>query len=600
MLVECKTKSKSIVQAYMDGVLSGDIVACKYVKLAVKRHLKDFETAQEKGFYFDPEAAQVTIDFFGLLKHSKGRWAGKPFKLEPWQMFIFWVVYGWKCVDGTRRFRTVYEEVARKNGKSTALAGVGLYGLGFDNEMGAEIYSVATKEEQARIIFGEGQRMATKSGNLGGMAKVHKKSISIDSTDSCWKPLGKDSKYQDGLNPHQILVDEFHAHPDRSMLDVMDSGVGARLQPLLFIVTTAGFSTQSACYLERDYATKVLEGVVEDDSYFAIIFTLDYDENGHLLDDWKDESVWIKANPNLGITVSLKDMQRLRNKAIESPVTMNNFLTKKLNIWTTQKVKWANITKWDECPCFWRGEIAPASVFKKRFGIDDDIKLAIKLKKDLEDFMTGKKCYGGLDLSSNTDIAAEGLLFPFEDGYYITLPRFYVPKENARARERKDKVSYETWGQQGFITLTEGNVVDYATIQADMFEDCENFDVDSIAFDRWNFEAIRQRLVAEGVPEDKLISFGQGFASMSAPMKELEKIILSGKLIHNNNPVLKWMITNVAAKTDPAGNIKPDKEKSNEKIDGIVTLIMALGLAITKPAEKVSVYETRGVLNLES
>lgn len=594
MLVECETmcSAEPVVQRYIEDVLGGKIVACELVKLAVQRHIRDTETADARGLYFDPEAAQIAIDFFSLVKHSKGKWAGKRFELEPWQVFILWSVFGWKNIDGTRRFRTVYEEVARKNGKSTMIAGIGLYGLGFDDEPGAEIYSVATKEEQARITFGEGQRMATKSAFLGGQAKVHAKSISIDEVDSCWKPLGKDSKYQDGLNPHFVMVDEFHAHRDRSMLDVMESGVGARLQPLLFIITTAGFNMQSACYMERDYAMKVLKGQVEDDTYFAIIFTLDEG------DDWKDQKLWIKANPNLGVTVSIADMKRLCNKAIESPVTLNNFLTKKLNIWTTQKVKWVNTEKWDQCPYFYRGETFSKEAIKKKLGIADDTELARALLDEAIEFMAGKKCFGGLDLSSKIDITAWVSLFPLADGFYLLLPRFYIPKDNARKRQREDRVPYETWGRQGLITLTEGNVVDYAIVMADVWADCGRFDLDSLAFDRWSFEAIRQQLSAEGVPEEKMIAFGQGFASMSEPMKEFEKLYLSGKLIHNGHPVLKWMAGNVSARTDPADNLKPDKEKSSEKIDGIVAAIMALGLAITKPVPKVSVYEERGFVDL--
>jgi len=548
MLTECETyKAQAIVDRYIEDVLTGRIVACELVKLTIKRHLDDLENASDRGLYFDPAAAQRVIDFTGLLKQSKGKWSGKFLVLEPWQVFIKWVLFGWMNADGTRRFRVAYQEVARKNGKSTDIATVGLYGLGFDGEGGSEIYSVATKEDQARITLKEGQSMTRKSGNLGGLATVHKKAVSIDSRDATWQALGRDSKNQDGLNPHMVLIDEFHAHPDRSMLDVMDSAVGARMQPLLYIITTAGFNMQSACYKEREYAIKVLKGIVEDDTYFAIIFTLDEG------DSWKDEEVWIKSNPNLGVTVSIKDMRRMKNKAIESPAALNEFLAKKLNIWTTQKVKWVNLEKWGECKGF----------------VDE---------RDL----LGRKCFGALDLSSNTDITCWGLVFPYDEGEYVFLPRYYVPQDSPRVRERRDKVPYEAWASEGFVTLTEGNVIDYDVIMEDVWADCGKFDVQNIAFDRWNFEAIRQKLIKEGVPEEKMISFGQGFASMSAPMKELEKLYLSGKIIHNNNPVTNWMASNVAAKMDPADNIKPDKQKSTEKIDGIVVLIMALGIAITK------------------
>jgi len=373
--------------------------------------------------------------------------------------------------------------------------------------------------------------------------------------------LGADAKTLDGLNPSAAMIDELHAHPDSSVWDVIRSAVGSRRQPLIFAITTAGFNQQCFCFQQRDYAIKVLEGVIEDDSIFAIIYTLDEG------DDWHDEKVWSKANPNLNVSVDIKDMRDMALEASESPEKLNNFLCKKLNVWTTQQVKWINPDRW--------------ALNNGTFDVEDVI---------------GEKCFAALDLSSNTDISSWGLLFPREDRW-LFIPKFYIPKDNAMKRERRDRVPYLTWAEQGWITLTPGNVIDYATIQADIYRDFELYDIELMAFDRWNFEAIRQRLCGEGIPESKMFAFGQGWASMSAPMKELEKIYLLGQLAHNNNPIMNWMASNVAAKTDPAGNIKPDKDKSTEKIDGIVTLIMALGLAITKPITPPSVYEERGVLS---
>lgn len=573
MLAECKQKvcpSEKIVQKYMDDVLGGKIPACTYVKLAIKRHLNDLKTAHKRDLYFNNEAAQMVIDFFAMLKHSKGKWAGTPFILEPWQQFIIWMVFGWKHVDGTRRFNTAYQEIARKNGKSTQLAGIGLYGLGFDNESGAEIYSVATKEEQAKITFSEGQRMARKSGRLGGLATIHTKAISIDSNNSTWKPLGKDSKTQDGLNPHMVLVDEFHAHPDRSMLDVMDSAVGARMQPLLFIITTAGFNVQGVCYMERDYAAKVLKGIIQDDSYFAIIFTLERDETtGELLDDWKDPKVWIKANPNLGISVFEKDMERMCKKAIQSPASLNNFLTKKLNVWTTQETKFFNMEKWDE--------------------LTDSIP---------ESDIIGRPCFIGVDLASKADIGAVVCIFPLDDGRVVVLPKFYCPQEGAEERSKRDRVPYLVWAEQGYITLTPGNRTDFEIIKKDIETVWSQFDVQKMGFDQWNFEYLYQRLIADGMDVDKVIQYGQTLKNMSEPTKELDALVVSGKLIHNGNPVLRWMASNTAVITDPNENIRPAKDKSSEKIDGIVATVMALGLSLVEPAVKESVYESRGVLDL--
>lgn len=543
---------KEKVEQYQNDILLGKIPACKFTKLAVKRHRRDLEEGYRRGLSFDEEKAFRVIEFLHLLKQSKGKWAGKPLVLEPWQLFRIWVLFGWQK-DGVRRFRTAYEEVARKNGKTTEASGLGLYMLGFDGEGGAEAYSVATKEDQARLVFSEAVRMTEKSGKLGGLAETYKKSIAIPAKDASWKPLGKDSKTQDGLNPHFVSVDEYHAHPDASMLEVMDSAVGSRAQPLLKIITTAGFNSQCACYEERAYAIQVLEGTIEDDTYFAIIYTLDED------DDWQDESVWMKSNPNLGVTVSLEDMRRMAKKAINSPVSKNNFLTKKLNVWTNAEVAWVNMESWNACN----------RVIEER---------------DLH----GLDCYASLDLSSSKDITCFNLFFQLEDDFELHIPRFFLPKANLADRSHRDKVPYKLWAEQGYIQLTPGNVIDYEWVEAQIVKDFKNFNILLMAVDRWAFEARRQRLTAIGIPEGKIISFGQGYASMSEPMKEYEKVCLSGKMIHNNNPVLRWMASCVEAKTDGSDNIKPikpDRNKSGKRIDGIVAGIMAKGIRMTHPID---------------
>jgi phage terminase large subunit-like protein len=551
--------SEAIVQEYMDGVLNGDIIACTYVKLAVQRHLNDLKTCEERGLYFDAEAAQTVIDFFAMLKHSKDKWSNQPFILEPWQQFIIWVVFGWKQIDGSRRFKTAYLEIARKNGKSTLLAGIGLYGLGFDGVDGAEIYSVANKEEQARITFGEGQNMARKSGRLGGLATIHHKAISVDSTGSTWKPLGRDSKTQDGLNPHFVLVDEFHEHKDRSMLNVMDSAVGARMQPLLFIITTAGFNIQSVCYRERDYAIRLLkewpiDNGLKDDSYFAIIYTLDRDESTGELDDWKDPKVWIKSNPNLNVSVYEKDMDRMCKKAIESPEAQNNFLTKKLNIWTSQVIKFFNMEKWD--------------LLKDRVP---------------EQELLGRDCFVGLDLASKNDIASVVGIFPFDDGRVVVLPKFYCPQEGAELRSKRDGVNYLVWAQQGHLILTPGNRTDFEFIKKDIEKFWTQFSVQKMGYDPWNAEHMYQRLVEDGLPKDNIIEFGQTSKNFSDPTKELDALIISGKFVHNGNPILRWMANNMAVATDSNDNVRPVKNKSSEKIDGIVATVIALGLSLVDP-----------------
>lgn len=542
--------SEQIVARYIDDVLSGAIPASAWVKKACRRHLDDLANGSSRGLRFDKTDAQFAIDFFAILKHSKGQWAGRPFVLEPWQQFIVWNLFGWKRADGTRRFRTSYVEVARKNGKSTLAAGIGLYLLIADNEPGAEVYSAATKMDQAKIIHQEAIRMVRNSPSLRKRCGICVNNIHIAKTYSKFEPLGADAKTLDGLNPSGATIDELHAHPDSSIWDVLRSAIGARRQPLLFSITTAGFNTQSFCYTEqRDYALKVLDGIIADDSYFAIIYTLDRKENGELEDDWKDSRVWIKANPNLGVTVDVGDMKQMCFEATESAVKLNNFLVKKLNVWTTQTVSWVNMEKWNACDLY----------------VD-------------ETDLYGLPCYAALDLSSNNDITCWGLLFEVEE-HFVFLPRFFIPRENALSRAKRDRVPYLQWINDGYIEATPGDCIDYSYIDRQIASDMEQFDVRLIAIDRWGFEPRKQHLESLGVPTEKMIAFGQGFASMNAPMKELERLILSQRIVHNDNPVLSWMASNLAAKTDPSGNIKPDKKESHEKIDGMVALIMALGVA---------------------
>lgn len=547
MLTETEQIVDKDVQAYIDGIQLGTISACRYVKLAVQRHLKDLETGEERGLYFDPEAAQIKIDFFKLLKHSKGKWAGQEFVLEPWQKFILWVLFGWKNMDGTRRFRVAYNEVGRKNGKSTLAAGIGLVGEVVDNEQGAEIYSVATKMEQAQIIHKEAKRMVKSSPALKRYLRNYKNSIVMDSTNSSFEPLGADAKTLDGLNPHFSTVDEFHAHKSSEMWDLITSAVGSRTQPLIFAITTAGFNIHGICHDQHDYAIKVLEGAIEDDTFFAIIYTLDEG------DDWKDEKVWIKANPNLGVTVDIKNMKQMCKKAQDSPSELNGFLCKKLNIWTTAEKKFFSMEYWQAC--------------NRKININD---------------LIGKSCYEALDLSSKIDITAHCLLFSLPDDYIFADLKFFCPKDSAIQRSRDDKVSYLKWAEQGYITLTPGNVVDYSFVEASIKSAREKFDVIQIGYDPWNFESMRQNLIRAGYDAEKFIEYPQVLKNMSEPTKELDKLVRSGKLIYNNNPVLYWMAENTMVYRDPNDNIRPVKNRSSEKIDGIVALIMCIGLKLAQ------------------
>lgn len=552
----------SVWHKYSRDVAGGKIVANRWTRLACDRHLRDLKDGHKRGLHFDEDAAAHAIDFFAWLKHSKGEWAGQTVTLEPWQQFVVASLYGWKRADGLRRFRVSYLEVARKNGKSTFASGIGLYGLVADDEPGAEIYTAATKRDQARITHSEATRMVKASPALRSRVKVFKDNLHIPGTASKFEPLGRDADSLDGLNIHEAIVDELHAHPNRELYDVIETATGSRRQPLIFNITTAGFDRKSLCYQMHEYTEKVLDGIVVDDTHFGVIYGLDPD------DDWEDERNWPKANPNLGVSKYLDDLQRKAARAKQMPSALNAFLRLELNVWTQAETRWVPYEHWKQC-----GEAVDANGLR------------------------GRRCYTGMDLSSTTDIAAMIHVFPPEstDDRYQVLCRFWVPEEAMRERSKRDRVPYDVWVRQGFITATPGAVIDYDYILQQLKEDCESYDVDELAYDRWGATKLANDIDKEGITT--LVQFGQGFASMSAPMKELEKLIVQHMLAHGNNPVLTWMAHNLVAAHDAAGNIKPDKANSIEKIDGLTALIMAIARAIVA-GNKESVYEERGIRTL--
>jgi phage terminase large subunit-like protein len=555
-------------EQYARDVIDGKIVACRWVILACERYFYDLEHGHERGLYFDREAAERVIHFIGLLRHSKGKWGrggGERIVLEGWQSFIVWNVFGWKRIDnGMRRFRTLYQEVARKNGKSTIGAAIGLYLAFADGEPGAEVYSAATKRDQARIVHKEAIRMVRKNPGLRKFIKIYKDNLNLEQTASKYEPLGGDSDSTDGLNVHGVIADELHAWKTREMWDVLETATGSREQPLLVAITTAGIDRQSLCYEKHEYTRKVLEGwkdnSFEDDTWFGIIFTLDEG------DDWRDEKVWIKANPNLGVSKYMDDLQMKAKRAGQMAAALNNFLRRELDMWVQGEFKWMRMDKWRACG----GEIP-----------------ALQLPGQLQ----GRPCYGGLDLSSTSDITAFLLVFPDEDDYFDIVCRFWIPEDNMLIRTRDQGVKYQEWVKAGFIEATPGDHIDYDWIFEQIEKDADGFDIDQIAFDRWGASRVSTVLQNKGMT---MVQFGQGYASMNPPMHELERLVLSGKIRHGNNPVLTWMADNLVARMDPAGNIKPDKDKSREKIDGVVALIMAIDLALRHPETK-SVYEKRGL-----
>ena len=513
-------------------------------------------------FYYDETAAQTAVNFFEkLLRHTKGEWAGQPFVLDEWQKtHIIEPLFGWKKADGTRKYRTAYIEVPRKNGKSTLAAGLAALLLLVDNEPGAEVYSAAADTDQARIVFSQAKQMIEASPRLAKLTELYKSTILVPSTNSVYRVLSADAPTKHGLNAHGIIFDELHAQPNRDLWDVLTTSGGSRRQPLTVAITTAGFNKESICWEQHEYARKVKEGIFEDESFLPVIFAADED------DDWMDEEVWAKANPGLGVSVKLEYLRGQAKKAEHVPAYQNTFRRLHLNQWVQQETRWLDMNSWDAC------------------GEPFDPKL-----------LHGALCYGGLDLASTSDLASFVLCFPNEPGEaesFTWLPFFWIPEENMVERVRKDRVPYDLWVEQGLIKTTPGNMIDYGFIIRDIEELGHIYNIGDIAFDRWGAFQVSQALQGMGF---EMFGFGQGFVSMSPPTKELMRLTLSGNLRHGGNPVLRWMADNLVVSSDPAGNVKPNKKKSNEKIDGIVAGIMALDRAIRHEQKPLSVYETRGL-----
>lgn len=597
-------------EAYVEGVLTGEVVACRWVRLAAERHRRDLETGAARGLWFDAQAAKVAVAFFGVLRHWEGEWAGQPIVLEPWQQFVVWSLFGWKRRDGTRRFRKAYLEMARKNGKTTLAAGIGLFLAFVDGEPGAQVYSAATKRDQARISHRSATEMVRRARQLQRHVGIFKDNLHSLETASKFEPLGRDADSTDGLNVHGVIADEVHAWKGRGLWDVLDTATGSRRQPLMVAITTAGFDRQSLCWELHEYAEKLLQGVLEDDSFFGVIYTLDEG------DDYGDEAVWGKANPNLGVSKKWDDMRRKLRLAREIPSALNAFLRLELCIWTQVEESWLSPDDWAACGAIpgthyserQQGLIVTSPRDGERgWGVIDGRRDGERVLALFVSRLAGRKCYAGLDLSSTTDITALVYVFPpVEAGEPLwVLARFFVPEESAQERERRDRVPYLTWARQGYITLTPGNVVDYGYVMEQLKADRVRFQIPELAFDRWGSQKLVADLEAVGFTVDPdmakkqglalLIQFGQGFASMSGPMKELEKLVLGRGIGHGGNPVLAWMAANVVARQDPAGNVKPDKARSREKIDGVTALIMAEDRALRHGGVQVSVYEGRGL-----
>ena len=513
--------------------------------------------------WFDNEAADNALGFFkDHLVFIEGATANQPFALEPWQKAIVANLFGWKRPDGTRRYRTALVYVPRKNGKTPLLAGIVDY-MGFcDYEPGAQLYSAANEKEQAALIYRHAAGMILRNKELQSRSKQYRSLKSIEFYDGTtfFRSLSSDDKNKHGYNSQLVVVDELHAMQKRDLVDVLTTSTASRRQPLFIYITTADYVRESICNETYDYACQVRDGVIIDKEFLPVVYEAGPD------DDWREEKTWRKANPNFGVSVRADYISAMCKKAQVSPRLENTFKRLHLNVRTEQDVRWVSIDQWNSCD-----------------------------RTVLPGDMTGRRCYIGADLANNKDTSSLCLLFPLEDDYWFFMPKVYIPEDTAREKESEDKVPYSQWAKEGFVTLTPGNVIDFNYIRKDLESAFEMYDVRGVAFDKWQFEYLRQTLIGDGIDEDKLISFGQGFVSMSAPMKKFESLILSGKVIHNDNPILKWMVSNVAVEIDAAENIKPSKKKSIGRIDGVVTSIMSLGIAILNSGTQESLYETEGI-----
>lgn len=509
---------------------------------------------------FDEKKALKVKKFVESLKHSKGEYAGKPFILEDWQYNdIVKPLYGTLNRDGYRQYRICLIEVAKKNGKTTLAAALALYHLFADGEMGGEVYSAATDRDQASLTFNESAQMTRQNSSLLRKCKIvdSQKRIINYKTNSFYRAIPANVPSSHGFNTSVAIYDELHAAANRGLFDILLTSMGTRRQPLLIIITTAGYDRHSILYEQYDYAKKILSGVIKDKTFFPVIYETDEK------DDWQDEKVWYKANPALGTFRNLEEMRSLYKKAKENPALENTFRRFYLNQWTQQETRWLPIEKWDSCP--------------DEFDIET---------------LKGKICYGGLDLSATTDLTAFSLVFPEEVNKIIT--HYFIPEERMIEIEKKDRVPYSVWARQGFIHITEGNVIDYAFIEDKIKEEAEKYQIEEIGYDRWNADYLVQRLISEGFIE--MIPIGMGFASMNAPTKYLEALILDKRINHGGNPITRWNFDNVMMTQDPAGNIKPDKSKSTQKIDGIVSLIIAIDRLMRNEDDKKSIYDERELL----
>lgn len=548
-----------IAQRYAEQVVRGEILACEYVGKVCKRHLTDLRRQGEKDFpyAFDPSKATKVCTFIEYLPHTKGRWAsrGETITLEPWQCFIVCCVFGWvRKADRLRRFRIAYVEVPRKNGKSALSSAIGLYMLAADGEHGAEVYSGATTQDQAMIVFDAAKIMAKRTPAFleAFGVEVMASNLSIPSNGSRFEPvIGKPG---DGASPSCAIVDEYHEHQTDDLYDTMLTGMGAREQPLMWVITTAGSDIAGPCYALRSDVINVLEGTVQNDELFGAIYTIDEG------DDWKSEEALRKANPNYDVSVSGDFLKAQVRDALNSSRKINIVKTKHLNVWVNSRAAWMNMEAWN----------ATADPTLRE-----------------EDF-AGEPCWMGLDLASKVDIVSCIKLFKRDSHWYL-FGRHYVPEAQV---ENPDRRHYQGWVHEGHLIATEGDIIDYDRIKADILEDAERYRIVNLGYDPWGATQLATDLSKEGVP---VIEVMQSVTQLSEPMKWIEALVLAGKLHHDGNPCMSWMVSNVTARVDAKDNIFPRKDRPEMKIDGLVAALNAMRVAMMEEESTTSVYQSRGI-----
>lgn len=541
-------------EQYGKDILSGKIAACEYVRLSVGKHFAELE--KDWDFYFDKEAGMHPVKFFHIMKHYKGEFYGQHFVPEPWQAWILYVFFGWKRKDGRRRFKYMYIEVPRKNGKSTFMSGIAHYHMLKDNENAPEVYFAATKEKQARICLDEARNIGKVTPELASRLTIRKFDVEYEKGFGKMEALGSDSKRQDGLNVSLGVLDEFHEHGTLDMFNVLKTACGMRSQPMICMITTAGFHKEYPCFTYRKQCIDVLRGVKDQDNLFSMIYGLD-DE-----DDWKVEESWIKANPSWRL-LNKEEFKDEANEAIQFPHAEVNFKTKRLNVWTNAETVWIKDEDWMKCA----GPVLPYEQLKTI------------------------PCFGGLDLASTKDINALVLNFPLSDGTKHIKCWFWIPE--AKVQQKEDIVDYWVWKKQGLIRVIPGNAIDQDELARDILSVLLQYNVRGVAYDRWGSDGVIQSIIKGGFPESKLDLYKQTTLDMTMPTKELETAIMLQKLNHEGNPVLRWMASNVVIYMDSSGGMKFDKSKSIDKIDGMVAMAMAVGEEMSGPAP--SAYIDRGV-----